>query len=58
MNLLLKILDEILEQHPAHAPVIELILKKVDERIDAEVADVRSAVARLGSIIPGSTRTQ
>jgi hypothetical protein len=58
MKILLAVLDEILGEHPEHTPVVELILKKVDERVDAEIAQVRKAVRRIGSIIPGSTRTQ
>jgi hypothetical protein len=58
MKILLAVLDEILAEHPEHTPVVELILKKVDERVDAEIAQVRKAVRHIGSIIPGSTRTQ
>ena len=56
MKILFEILDEILAEHPEHTPAVELIVQKVNDRIDEEVMFLRSMVGRL--IASGSTRKQ
>jgi hypothetical protein len=54
MKTLLQILDEVLAERPEYQPAVELILKKIDERVDADLAFARN----FARTHPGSTRTQ
>lgn len=54
MKFLLKILDEVMAEHPEFAPACEFILAKLSARMDAEVAYLRNSFRTH----PGSGRKQ
>jgi hypothetical protein len=54
----IEIIDEVLAEHPEYKPACELILRKLNARMDEEFRTMRHVAHNIANLHPGSKKKQ